>query len=54
MILLRHGRVAAAGEKRAILTAEHMSALFDSPIVVDESDGYFYWRPAAATSPLEP
>lgn len=44
VILLRDGRLAADGPKRSVLTAERLSALFDGPIVLDESDGYFYAR----------
>ena len=45
VILLREGRIAASGPKRPMMTAAHLSALFDAPIAVEESDGYFYARP---------
>jgi len=51
VVLLRRGQVAAAGDKGTILTDENMSALFDAPIAVEESDGYFYWRPRAVARP---
>jgi iron complex transport system ATP-binding protein len=46
VILLRDGRVAKAGPKRSVLTAEALSGLFDAPIALEESDGYYYARPA--------
>jgi iron complex transport system ATP-binding protein len=49
MILLRDGRVAAEGPKRSVLTARALSELFDAPIALEESDGYFYARPASST-----
>jgi iron complex transport system ATP-binding protein len=45
VILLREGRIVASGPKRSVLTAEQLSRLFDSPIALDEADGYFYARP---------
>ena len=44
VILLRHGRIAAAGPKREILTAARLGELFDAPVVVEEADGYYYAR----------
>jgi len=46
VILLRDGRVLEAGPKAAVLTADRLSALFDSPLVVEEDAGYYYARPA--------
>jgi iron complex transport system ATP-binding protein len=46
VILLREGRVAAAGPKRTVLTAERLSDLFAAPIALEESGGYYYARPA--------
>ena len=45
VILLRDGRVAAAGPKGSVLTAGALSELFDAPIAIEESDGYYYARP---------
>jgi iron complex transport system ATP-binding protein len=45
VVLLRGGRIIASGGKRAVLTAENLSGLFDAPIAIDEQDGYFYARP---------
>jgi iron complex transport system ATP-binding protein len=48
VILLRHGRVMASGPKRDVLTAERLTQLFDSPIALEESDGYYYARPGTS------
>jgi iron complex transport system ATP-binding protein len=45
VVLLREGRIAAAGPKRSMLTAGHLSELFNAPIAIEENDGYFYARP---------
>ena len=45
VVLLQDGRVAAAGSKRSVLTAEGLSGLFKAPIALEENDGYFYARP---------
>ena len=45
VILVSEGKIAAAGSKRDILTSAHLSKLFNAPIVLEESDGYFYARP---------
>ena len=44
VILLRRGRVLDAGPTRAMLTADRLSALFEAPIQVTESGGYFQTR----------
>jgi len=44
VLLLREGRITASGPKHAMLTAEHLSALFDAPVSVEEHDGYFNAR----------
>lgn len=41
LLLLKEGRVFADGPKEALLTSENMTALFDVPIEVVESDGYY-------------
>ena len=46
IILRKQGRILASGSKRAILTTKHLGDLFDSPVALDETDGYFYARPA--------
>jgi iron complex transport system ATP-binding protein len=48
IILLRRGRVVGDGPKRTVLTAGRLSELFDAPIALDQSEGYFYARPVAA------
>jgi iron complex transport system ATP-binding protein len=45
VILLREGRIVAAGSKRSVLTAERLSDLFNAQVRLDESDGYYYARP---------
>lgn len=45
VILLRHGRIIADGPKETVLTADRLSELFESPIGLDETDGYHYARP---------
>ncbi len=47
VILLSQGRIAASGLKREVLTTERLSHLFNARITMEESDGYFYARPAA-------
>jgi len=44
VVLLKKGRVARAGDKRSILTAANLSALFDAPIVLDERGSRYYAR----------
>lgn len=48
IVLVSHGRIAAAGPKREILTSDHVSAVFNAPIALEEDDGYFYARPTLA------
>ena len=50
VVLLRHGRIAADGTKPAMLTAEWLGRVFEAPLQVDETDGYFYVRPGAAVA----
>ena len=47
VVLLKHGKIAASGRKREVLTAAALSDVFESPIALIEEDGYFYARPAA-------
>ncbi|MBI2188999.1 MAG: ATP-binding cassette domain-containing protein [Acidobacteria bacterium] len=46
VILLRDGRVLTSGPKAEVLTAEGLSELFGSPVLVEEEAGYYYARPA--------
>jgi iron complex transport system ATP-binding protein len=41
VLLLRRGRVAYDGPKRAVLTAANLTDVFDAPVTVAEADGYF-------------
>lgn len=47
VILLRDGRIIASGATRSILTAPHLSQLFDAPVAIDEDQGYYYARPGS-------
>ena len=49
IVLVGHGRIVASGSKLDILTSDHISALFNAPIALEEDDGYFYARPTIAT-----
>jgi iron complex transport system ATP-binding protein len=44
VVLLKGGRVAYAGAKRATLTAAHLTSLFDAPVSMEERDGFYYAR----------
>lgn len=44
VVLLRDGRVQCAGPKPAILTAANLSALFQAPVEVGRTDGYYTAR----------
>jgi iron complex transport system ATP-binding protein len=41
VVLLRRGRVAAAGPKATTLTGANLTAVFDAPISLTESGGYY-------------
>jgi iron complex transport system ATP-binding protein len=43
-MLLRGGRVVAVGELRDTLTADNLSATFDMPLELSESDGRWVAR----------
>lgn len=47
VILLKQGRILVSGPKETVLSAKNLSALFDSPIALEEADGYFYARPGS-------
>jgi iron complex transport system ATP-binding protein len=44
VILLRRGRIARDGSKADVLTGEHLSDVFDAPVVVQEASGYYHVR----------
>jgi iron complex transport system ATP-binding protein len=52
VVLLRAGRIAADGARESVLTDQRLSSLFGHPIVIEESGGYQYARPAAFSSGL--
>ena len=41
VLLLRRGRIVDAGPKAFMLTPERLSALFDAPVRVEETGGYY-------------
>ena len=53
VVLLSEGRIAAAGFKSSILTAEHLSRLFDRPITLSETDGYYYAKPSSSKGKVQ-
>jgi iron complex transport system ATP-binding protein len=44
VILLREGRIAAAGPKGAVLTSKALTELFGAPIAIEDNGGYYYGR----------
>ena len=44
VVLLRRGRVVAAGVKAATLTETNLSAAFGAPVTLEETDGYYLVR----------
>ena len=46
VVLLRRGTIAADGPKAEILTAAHLSRVFEAPLRLDQADGFYYARPA--------
>jgi iron complex transport system ATP-binding protein len=46
IILLKDGKILASGPKRSVLTAERLTELFETPVALDEDEGYFYARPS--------
>lgn len=47
VILLKRGRIAAAGAKRDMLTARRLGDLFDGRVVIEEEGGYYHARSAS-------
>ncbi|MFA5111566.1 MAG: ATP-binding cassette domain-containing protein [Desulfobaccales bacterium] len=47
VVLLRHGRVLLDGRKPEVLTSRHLSAMFEGPVTVQESGGYYTARSSA-------
>jgi iron complex transport system ATP-binding protein len=44
IVLLKKGRVAAAGPKATVLTSANLSEVFGHPISLSQTDGYFHAR----------
>lgn len=51
VILLDAGKVRADGPKSSVLSAEKLSAVYDTPIRIAEVDGYYLAYPGAANPP---
>jgi iron complex transport system ATP-binding protein len=50
-ILLREGSLVADGPKEQVLTAARLSDLFQLPMALERSEGYFYARPLPSGKP---
>ncbi len=50
VVLMKEGRIVNAGAKHELLRAQPLSELFGSPVDVQESDGYYYARPAVSAA----
>jgi iron complex transport system ATP-binding protein len=50
VVLLKQGRVIAAGEKTTVLTEENLSALFDTPLKLVQANGFYQALPNAGSS----
>jgi hypothetical protein len=48
VILLREGKVAADGPKERVLTSAALGAVFGSPVVLEELNGYYSLALAAS------
>jgi iron complex transport system ATP-binding protein len=46
VVLLRGGRIVADGPKARVLTPTHLSRVFDAPLQIDYSGGFYFARPA--------
>jgi iron complex transport system ATP-binding protein len=51
VILLHHGRVLLDGAKPEVLTSPNLSAMFEGPVTVKESNGYYTARSVAQDLP---
>jgi iron complex transport system ATP-binding protein len=45
VVLLKDGRMHLAGDKRTVLTAANLTALFDAPVALDEIRDQYFARP---------
>jgi len=45
VLLLKHGQIIYEGTKRSALTSDRLSELFDTPLKVQEAEGYYQWSP---------
>jgi iron complex transport system ATP-binding protein len=44
VVLLKRARIAADGAKRDVLTGAILTDVFDAPLAVERSDGYYHVR----------
>lgn len=44
VLLLQRGRIACDGSKADVLAGHHLSRVFDAPLVVEQTGGYFHVR----------
>jgi iron complex transport system ATP-binding protein len=51
VVLLKHGRVVADGEKSTMLTNNNLSALFDTPIELAQANGFYQAMPGHSPLP---
>jgi iron complex transport system ATP-binding protein len=46
VVLLKHGKVIADGQKQDILTSEYLTTLFDTPVKLVQENGFYQAMPA--------
>ncbi|MGD9906578.1 MAG: ABC transporter ATP-binding protein [Vicinamibacterales bacterium] len=51
VLFLKQGRLVADGRRAAMLTAERLGGLFDTPVAVDVVEDYAYVRPRGTAAP---
>jgi iron complex transport system ATP-binding protein len=51
VVLLQHGRVLLDGDKPGVLTSRNLSAMFEAPVTVKETQGYYTARSGAPDLP---
>ena len=47
VVLLQHGRIMLDGPKPEVLTSPNLTAMFEGPVAVKETNGYYTARSAA-------
>lgn len=51
VVLLQHGRVLLDGPKAEVLTSRHLSAMYEGPVTVQDTNGYYTATSAAPDLP---